>query len=171
MKIPFHTFLGPLLRRNHKNISVVCAHPSLKFAPFYVGFLGILGVLLSIFDIVRIIKCGPVLPGYLWRERLKTGTVITPEAERDCKLICLVLSTEYYCFLLVGLATNNPIFFLPFLLLYAAIILMESIIFFVKSFVEGIDFKKSGLIMSMFMMYNWISVFCTFCRIMTGCDI
>lgn len=147
---------------------------------------------MSIFDIVRIIKCGPVLPGYLWRERLKTGKLVTPEAERDCKLICLVLSSEYYLFLLVGLSTvnkifgllhdgselmmiilfqNNPIFFLPFLVLYATIIFLESLIFFIRAFVEGIDFKKCGLIMSLFMIYNWLSVFCTFARAMTACDV
>ncbi|XP_023015607.1 uncharacterized protein [Leptinotarsa decemlineata] len=171
MKIPFHTLLGPLLKRNHKTIKVFCAHPALRFAPFYVAILGILGVILSIFDIVRIIKCGPVLPGFLWRERLKSGTFITPEAERDAKLICLVLSAEYYFFLLVGLLTGNPIFFLPFLLLYSVIILLEAFIFVIKAFVEGIDFKKYGLVMSMFMIYNWMSVFCVFCRMVTGCDV
>ncbi|KAJ8934021.1 hypothetical protein NQ314_013657 [Rhamnusium bicolor] len=138
--------------------------------PFHLFHYNVLQVL-SIFDIIRIIKCGPVLPGYLWRERLKTGKLVTPEAERDCKLICLVLSSEYYLFLLTGLSTNNPIFFLPFLILYAVIIFLEFLIFFIRAFVEGVDFKKCGLIMSMFMIYNWLSVFCTFSRLMTGCDV
>ncbi|KAJ8922947.1 hypothetical protein NQ315_001493 [Exocentrus adspersus] len=171
MKLPFHTILGPVFKRNHKNIKLLCSHSALHFSPIYVAILGVLGVVLSIFDIVRIIKCGPVLPGFLWRERLKTGKLVTPEAERDCKLICLVLSSEYYLFLLVGLSTNNPIFFLPFLVLYAAIIFLETLIFFIRAFVEGIDLKKCGLIMSLFMIYNWLAVFCTFARSMTACDI
>lgn len=105
MKMPFFTILGPLLRKNQKDISKICSYPALKIAPIYVGVLGTLGVILSVFDIIRIVRCGPVLPRYLWRERLKTSTVVTPEAERDCKLICLVLSSEYYLFLLVGLST------------------------------------------------------------------
>lgn len=36
---------------------------------------------------------------------MKSGKIITPEAERDFKLISLVLSMEYYFFLLVGLLT------------------------------------------------------------------
>ncbi|XP_018575354.1 uncharacterized protein LOC108914119 [Anoplophora glabripennis] len=171
MKLPFHTILGPIFRKNQKNIKILCGYPALQFAPIYVAILGVLGVILSIFDIVRIIRCGPVLPGYLWRERLKAGKLVTPEAERDCKLVCLVLSSEYYLFLLVGLSTNNPIFFLPFLMLYAVIIFLELLIFFIRAFVEGIDFKKCGLIMSLFMVYNWLSVFCTFARAMTACDI
>ncbi|KAG5876631.1 hypothetical protein JTB14_005047 [Gonioctena quinquepunctata] len=171
MKIPFHTILGPLLKKNQKTIKTFCAHPSLRFSPFYVAILGVLGVILSVFDIIRIIRCGPLLPGFLWRDRLKNITLVTPEVERDCKLICLVLSSEYYLFLIVGLSTSNPIFFLPFLLLYAVIIFLEAFIFVTKAFVEGIDFKKYGLVMSMFMIYNWISVFCVFCRMVTGCDV
>ncbi|XP_056641569.1 uncharacterized protein LOC130448304 [Diorhabda sublineata] len=171
MKLPFHTFIGPVLKKNHKSIKSLCAHPTLSFSPIYVFILGILGMVLSIFDIIRIIKCGSVLPGYLWRERLKKGAIVVPEVERDLKLICLVLSTEYYSFLLIGVLTGNPIFLLPFMILYAVIIMMESFIFLMKAFAEGIDMKKSSLVMSMFMMYNWMSVFCTFCRQMTGCDI
>lgn len=44
MKIPFHTVIGPLLRRNKYHINTVCTHPVLAFAPFYVGVLGALGV-------------------------------------------------------------------------------------------------------------------------------
>ncbi|KAJ8956685.1 hypothetical protein NQ318_014040 [Aromia moschata] len=171
MKLPFYTILGPVFKKNHKSIRDLCGCPFLCFSPIYVMILGTLGVILSIFDIVRIIKCGPVLPGYLVRERLKTGKLISPEAERDCKLICLVLSAEYYLFLLIGLSTKNPIFFLPFLILYAVIISLEAIIFFIRAIMEGMEYKKTGLLMSMFMVYNWLSVFCTFARVVTGCDV
>ncbi|ENN73950.1 hypothetical protein D910_11462 [Dendroctonus ponderosae] len=171
MKIPFYTVIGPLLRRNKNYVNTVCGHPVLAFAPFYVGILGFLGVILSAFDIWRIIKCGPVLPGYLWRERLKSGKIIAPEAERDCKLISLVLSVEYYCFLLVGLLTNNPIFYMPFLALYALIISLEFIVFVSRAFVDGLDFQKKTLIMTIFMMYNWSAVACTFARSMSCCDL
>ncbi|CAH1973834.1 unnamed protein product [Acanthoscelides obtectus] len=171
MKLPFNSFLGPVLKKNQKSIQRLCGVLPFHVSHIYVGILGVLGVALSLFDIIRIVKCGPVLPGYLWRERLKTGTLVPAEVERDCKLICLVLSLEYYCFLLVGLLTNSPIFFLPFMILYAVMVVMESVIFFVRAFVGGLDYKRSGLIMSMFMTYNWLSVFCTFCRAMNRCDV
>lgn len=44
MKMPFYTLLGPLLRKNQKEISKICSHPALKIAPIYVGVLGTLGV-------------------------------------------------------------------------------------------------------------------------------
>lgn len=50
-------------------------------------------------DMVRIIKSGPVLPNSLWRSRIQAGKVITPQGERDLKLISLVLSFEYYMLL------------------------------------------------------------------------
>lgn len=53
-------------------------------------------------DIVRIIRCGSVLPCTLWRSRIETGKVISPEGERDVKLISLVLSFEYYVLLILA---------------------------------------------------------------------
>lgn len=58
--------------------------------------------ILSLMDIVRIIKYGSVLPNTLWRARIETGKVISPEGERDMKLISLVLSFEYYVLLIFG---------------------------------------------------------------------
>ncbi|KAL1494086.1 hypothetical protein ABEB36_009739 [Hypothenemus hampei] len=169
MKIPFYTFLGPLIKRRKFLINTFCSHPVLSFVPIYVWILGVLGVILSIFDIWRIIKCGSVLPGYLWRERMKRN-VITPEAQRDCKLICLVLSVEYYFFLIVGLVTNNPIFYMPFLILYAIIITLEVIVFFSRVFADGLCLRKRTFLMTILMLYNWSSVACTFARSMSCCD-
>ncbi|XP_060522380.1 uncharacterized protein LOC132699592 [Cylas formicarius] len=170
MKIPFHSVLGPVLTKNKMHINKICSHPIFGFVPVYVGALGIIGVVLSIFDIIRIIRCGSILPGYLWRERIKNGQFISPEVERDCKMISLVISTEYYLFLLVGLVTNNPVFYMPYLALYSLIITLEVIIFLTKVFVDGVDFKKCGLVMSLFMVFNWTSVFCTLARSTSCCD-
>lgn len=62
-------------------------------------------------DIVRIIKCGPVLPNSLWRSRIQTGKIISPEGERDLKLMSLVLSFEYYVllvFAVIMVSKNLP---------------------------------------------------------------
>ncbi|XP_030751943.1 uncharacterized protein LOC115879315 [Sitophilus oryzae] len=171
MKIPFYTVIGPLVRKNKVFVNNICSNPALAIAPIYVGVLGILGVGLSLFDILRIIKCGPTLPRYLSRERIKNEKIITAEAERDFKLICLVLSTEYYLFLLIGLFTDNPIFFMPFLCLYTVIILLEIVVFITRIFLDGFHFQKRQIIMTGFMVYNWLSVFCTFARSMSCCDL
>lgn len=97
--------------------------------------------ILSIFDIIRIIKCGPVLPGYLWRERLKTGTIVTPEAERDCKLICLVLSSEYYLFLLVGLSTVK-VLLIPIFIFLTGTDKYKSLFILIKKLVLTFFFKN-----------------------------
>ncbi|KAF7278670.1 hypothetical protein GWI33_008119 [Rhynchophorus ferrugineus] len=171
MKIPFYTAIGPLLKKNKIFINKICSSSAFAFAPIYVGVLGFLGVILSLFDILRIVKCGPVLPRYLSRERLKSDKLVTAEAERDCKLICLVLSTEYYLFLLIGLLTENPIFFMPFLCLYTLIISLEIIIYATKLYLKGFTFEKRGLIMTVLMTYNWLSVLCAFARLMSCCDL
>lgn len=44
MKLPFHTILGPIFKKNRKNIKTLCSHSALQFAPIYVGILGVLGV-------------------------------------------------------------------------------------------------------------------------------
>ncbi|XP_066145640.1 uncharacterized protein [Euwallacea fornicatus] len=170
MKIPFYTVIGPILQKNKLYINYLCVHPAMTFAPVYVAALGVLGVVLNAFDIYRIIKCGSVLPGYIWKERLKKGKIIAPEAERDCKLISLVLSLEYYLFLLLGLLTNNPIFYMPFLALYALIISLELVIFIARIFVDGFNLQKKTLIITIFMIYNWLSVVCTFARLISYCD-
>jgi hypothetical protein len=49
-----------------------------------------------------ILRCGPTLPGYLLKSRGDFGKVIEPTMERDLKLIALLVSFEYYFFLIVG---------------------------------------------------------------------
>ncbi|XP_066253952.1 uncharacterized protein [Euwallacea similis] len=169
MKIPFYTVIEPILRKNKLSINHVCVHPSLTFAPIYVGVLGVLGVVLSAFDIYRIIKYGSVVPSYFWKEGLNKEKFITSEAEKNCKLVSLVLSVEYYLFLLLGLFTNSPIFYMPFLVIYPLIILLDIAVFITSMFVDGFNLQRKALIMTIFMIYNWSSVACIFARSMSCC--
>lgn len=57
MKMPFYTILGPLLRKNQKEIGKLCTTPFLRIAPVYVGVLGTLGVVSTL----KIIKLSNVL--------------------------------------------------------------------------------------------------------------
>ncbi|CAH1383082.1 unnamed protein product [Tenebrio molitor] len=93
-----------------------------------------------------ILRCGPTLPGYLLKSRGDFGKVIEPTMERDLKLI------------------------LPFLVLYAFIIVMEIATLFLRLFTDGFSFNKSSLFTSMFVVYNWLCVFCCFWHKMEYCD-
>lgn len=90
------------LWKNRKTFKVLCSCPLLNLSSTYTVILGIIGVLLSLFDIYRIIQAGSILPYPLVRQRLQTGKLVSPECERDLKLISLVLSLEYYCLLIFG---------------------------------------------------------------------
>ncbi|CAG9774039.1 unnamed protein product [Ceutorhynchus assimilis] len=170
MKIPFYTLLGPLIEKNKHPLITICSHPLLSFSQFHVAILGIAGMILSVFDTWRIIRCGHILPDYLHKEGLKKGKIISAEAERDCKLISLVLSTEYYFFLLVGLATNNPVFYMPFLVLNALIILSEPAIFLTEMAIGGFNLKKRTLV-NLIIIYNWLNVACSFAKSLSHCDL
>ncbi|XP_066140819.1 uncharacterized protein [Euwallacea fornicatus] len=171
MKIPFYTVIGPMLRKYKLTINHVCVHPLLTFAPIYVGVLGVLGVVLSAFDIYRIVKYGSVLPSYMWKGGPSKEKFTTSEAERNCKLVSLVLSVEYYLLLLLGFFTNSSIFYMPFLVLYPLIIFLDIIVFITSMFVDGFNLPKKALIMTMFMIYNWSSAACTFARSMSCCGL
>ncbi|KAL3273641.1 hypothetical protein HHI36_015071 [Cryptolaemus montrouzieri] len=170
MKIPFYSILGPLIRSNQKSIRPICAHPLMAYSHMYTGLLGFIGMILSLVDIVRIIKCGPILPGYMWRSRIKNSKLANPELERDLKLIFLSISLEYYIFLILGCLTQNAVLFLPFLCLYAFIILMEGLIFFMFLFVKCVNLSKINMAMIAFVVYNWMAVFCAFQGCLRYCD-
>ncbi|XP_044253526.1 uncharacterized protein LOC123004357 isoform X1 [Tribolium madens] len=170
MKLPFYTVIGPHFKRNYYFIRQFCGHPFLCISDFYTMVLGILGVAFSVFDIAMILKCGPTLPGYLLKARGDFGKVIDPTLERDLKLIALLVSLEYYLFLIVGVMSKSPVFFLPFLFLYAFIIVMEFVTLFLRLFTDGFNFNKSSLFTSMFVVYNWMCVFCCFWHKMEYCD-
>lgn len=132
---------------------------------------------------VRIIRFGSVLPCALKRARVMPGRVVSPECERDLKLICLVLSLEYYSMLVVGafyvrelnenlttkstncLFQHNPSLYLPWLFLYSIIIFVEFFIFMSNIFKEGLVIRKSAILMTTLIIFNWLSIFCAFLRI------
>ncbi|XP_018332551.1 uncharacterized protein LOC108742041 [Agrilus planipennis] len=107
MKLPFYTVFGPSIRRNYRTLKTVCSYRFLNTSVIYAGFLGFIGLILSLFDVVRIIKAGPVLPCVMWRARIRTGSVVSPECERDFRLMSLVFSLEYYFLLIIGTATSK----------------------------------------------------------------
>lgn len=123
MKIDVRYIFGNTLRRNYKPLRKFCSYPLLSVSSTYAGVLGFVGVvktrsiscafqltyvrfqLLSFYDIIRIIRCGSVLPCSLWRSRIKPGKLVSAECERDLKLVSLVLSLEYYLLLICGSLT------------------------------------------------------------------
>ncbi|KAK9716759.1 hypothetical protein QE152_g24555 [Popillia japonica] len=122
----------PIRKKNF--ITRLCTCRLFNTSNAYIIALGILGVLLSAIDLYRLLRSGPILPCGLWRERIQPGRVISPESERDLKLVGLVFSVEYYGLLIYGIATKNPLYLLPILCFYAIIIVIEFFVFVLKIF-------------------------------------
>ncbi|GJQ71875.1 hypothetical protein Trydic_g2988 [Trypoxylus dichotomus] len=146
--------------RKKSFITRLCTCRLFNTSKAYIVALSVLGVVLSIFDLYRILRSGSTLPCALWRARIKTGRVVSPECERDLKIVGLVFSVEYYGLLLYGVATNNPIYFLPILYFYAVIIVVEFLVFILRMYINGLDLDKEHLLAAMFIIFRWIIVYC-----------
>ncbi|XP_022914007.1 uncharacterized protein [Onthophagus taurus] len=143
-------------------VGKICALPWFQSTESYVVALGLLGVILSAIDLLRVLKAGRTLPCVLWRARLRTGSVVTPEMERDLKLLTLILSLEFYGLLIIGMTWKNYEYFLPLLYYYGIVIVSEFAVLFLKMYSVGFELRKHQLLNSMFVVYNWIVVYCVY---------
>ncbi|XP_069685039.1 uncharacterized protein [Periplaneta americana] len=170
MKLPFYTLIGPALKKYSKFYNRVCA-PRMFGYDFFVIFMGILGALASLTDIVRIVQGGSTLSENLWRSRCQRGSeVVSAEVERDMKLMVSILSVEHYILLIFGAITKNPVLLLPWLALEILVIMLEILLFVLKLLTEGIHMNRSQIIVTVIMIHNWLHVFCLFRTFLTSCD-
>ncbi|XP_017777929.1 PREDICTED: uncharacterized protein LOC108563692 [Nicrophorus vespilloides] len=111
--------------------------------------------------------CGPKLPCNLLTT-LKSTRLIGSGTERDLRLISLVLSMEYYMLLVVGTVLRNGVFFLPWLIFYSIVICLEFLLFVSRSCSDGIIIRKQSAVLAIFVVYNWLAIFCAFLHINGG---
>ncbi|KAF5302085.1 hypothetical protein FQR65_LT08635 [Abscondita terminalis] len=121
---------------------------------------------ISFYDIIKLVQYGELLCSCIYRG--KTDKIMKPSHERDFKLINLVLSFEYYTLIVFGTALKKPALFVPWLTLYAFIIMGDVLVFVVHLFNEGCNFDKNFLSSGMLLVYNWLAIFCLFFHIKTG---
>ncbi|XP_044733502.1 uncharacterized protein LOC123296107 [Chrysoperla carnea] len=172
MKIPFHTILGPTLRKHFKAHDAFCRIPIFKPAgAWYVIVVALAGIFFSIFDIIRVIRDGPTLPPSSLRPRLKSGAVVSPATERDLKLMGSTLTLEYHTLLLLGVLTGHPVFLMPWLFMQGLIILLECVIFFLRLACSGICMDRRTLVAVILTPIHWVIVSCYFKSKISRCDL
>ncbi|KAK5641428.1 hypothetical protein RI129_009975 [Pyrocoelia pectoralis] len=150
-------------RRNQKAVRKACRFPLFDLCNFYGVIFGLFGMGVCLYDILNIVQCGRTLPCSCSRGKIDFHLkFLTPEHERDCKLINLVLSFQCYALLVYGTTMKRPNLFLPWLTLYALVIIGDIFVFTMQLFTEGCDFEKRFLSSSLILVYNWLVIFCLF---------
>ncbi|KAK4874195.1 hypothetical protein RN001_013555 [Aquatica leii] len=120
---------------------------------------------LSLYDIINVVKDGQSSPNKFSETQEEGPKFLKSTHERDFKLINLVLSFEYYTLIVVGAGLRKPGLLVPWLTLYAFIIIGDIIVFFVQLCNDGCNFDKNFLCSGILLAYNWLAVFCLFLHI------
>ncbi|KAK9302204.1 hypothetical protein QLX08_005659 [Tetragonisca angustula] len=138
----------------------VCDH-SIMGHSIYVIILGLIGTVITAFDIVRIINCK--LPVRSPSQTRNNETVPT-DVERDLKLMTSILGIEHYTLIMLGAITEYPMLHTPWLLMQLCVIIVEVTVFCVKVFLDGLHIKRDEILLSVLTIHNWLQVFCLFHR-------
>ncbi|EEB15038.1 hypothetical protein Phum_PHUM344520 [Pediculus humanus corporis] len=86
----------------------------------------------------------------LWRNRIRRGNqnLVSREAERDLKLMVTILSVEHYVLMIFGVLQTNPALLMPWLMMEAMIVALESVFFGMRLFAEGLTINRTEIFMS-----------------------
>ncbi|XP_026825702.1 uncharacterized protein LOC113562017, partial [Ooceraea biroi] len=93
-----------------------------------------------------------------------TATAVSFNVERDLRLMTSILGIEHYTLIMLGVITEYPMLYAPWLLMQLCVIIVEIIVFFVRFFLDGLHFKRNEILQAIFTLYNWLQVFCLFHR-------
>ncbi|XP_015590666.2 uncharacterized protein LOC107265583 [Cephus cinctus] len=136
----------------------VCDH-YIMGSPIYVIILGLIGTVITAFDIIRIMN-------YKLPMRCPTrprGEELVPlDVERDLKLMTSILAIEHYTLIMLGAITEYPMLHIPWLLMQLCVIIVEVIVFFVRLFLDGLHVKHDEILLAVITVHNWMQVFCLF---------
>ncbi|XP_043785800.1 uncharacterized protein LOC122711270 isoform X1 [Apis laboriosa] len=128
----------------------------------YVIILGLIGTMITAFDIVRIINCK--LPIRSPSQTRNNEAVVPLDVERDLKLMTSILGIEHYTLIMLGAITEYPMLHTPWLLMQLCVIIVELIVFCVKMFLDGLHVKRDEILLAVLTVHNWLQVFCLFHR-------
>ncbi|KAG7210441.1 hypothetical protein KM043_011973 [Ampulex compressa] len=128
--------------------------------PVYVIVLGLIGTVITAFDIFRLVNCK--IPVRSTRSR--DSDTVPFDVERDLKLMTSILGIEHYTLIMLGAITEHPMLHTPWLLMQLCVIIVEIIVFFVRIFLDGLHIKRDEILLATLAMHNWFQVFCLFHR-------
>ncbi|XP_017888053.1 uncharacterized protein LOC108629729 isoform X3 [Ceratina calcarata] len=123
----------------------------------YVTILGLIGTVITAFDIIRIINCKTsVMPSSQTRD----NETVPLNVERDLKLMTSILGLEHYTLITLGAIIEYPMLYTPWLTMQLSVIILELIVFCGKVFLEGLHMKHDEILLSILTVHNWLQVFC-----------
>ncbi|XP_048508877.1 uncharacterized protein LOC105685332 isoform X4 [Athalia rosae] len=125
----------------------------------YVIMLGLVGTVITGFDIIRIMNSKSLLR---CASRQRGGDVVPMDVERDLKLMTSILGIEHYTLIMLGAITEYPMLHTPWLLMQLCVILVEIIVFFIRLFLDGLHIKRDEIMLAFVAVHNWMQVFCLF---------
>ncbi|CAK9802301.1 hypothetical protein ANTPLA_LOCUS3161 [Anthophora plagiata] len=127
----------------------------------YVIMLGLIGTVITAFDIIRIINCK--MPSRT-SSQLRSSESVPLDVERDLKLMTSILGIEHYTLIMLGAITEYPMLHTPWLLMQLCVMIVEIIVFCVKMFLDGLHMKRDEILLAVLTVHNWLQVFCLFHR-------
>ncbi|XP_063981384.1 uncharacterized protein LOC135164703 [Diachasmimorpha longicaudata] len=141
-------------------ICTLCDHWSMG-SHLCVILLGLIGTVITAFDIVRIVNYK--FPGRSIARR-RSSDVVPANVERDLKLMTSILGIEHYTLIMLGAMTGYPMLHTPWLLMQLCVIVVEIGVFIMRLILDGLHIKLDGILLAVFTVHNWLQVFCLFHR-------
>ncbi|XP_065172775.1 uncharacterized protein [Atheta coriaria] len=151
-------------------ISGFCRSGILAYSEGYAIILGIVGSVMCANDIRKIIDMGCNLPCHLHRVRKYLWSSLTNHQYRDMKLAATAFSFEYYLMLVFGSIIGSEVFLVPWLIFDAFYLIFEFATT-ILSIIYGdhVISKPKHFLISMFMIYNWLAIFCASLNMSGSC--
>ncbi|XP_033214727.1 uncharacterized protein LOC117171479 [Belonocnema kinseyi] len=131
-------------------------------SPVYVIMLGLIGTVITAFDIIRIMNYN--LPVRCKSRSRNLENSVPIDVERDLKLMTCILAIEHYTLIMLGAITEYPMLHTPWLLMQLCIMIVEVVVFFVRLFLDGLYIKRDEIFLAIWSLHNWLQVFCSFHR-------
>nr|XP_033335921.1 uncharacterized protein LOC117226061 isoform X2 [Megalopta genalis] len=141
----------------------LCDHYMMGHSIFVI-LLGLIGTVITAFDIVRIMNSKSVTRSDNEKQisHCRAKESVPLEVERDLKLMTSILGIEHYTLIVLGAITEYPMLHTPWLLMQLCVIIVEVIVFCVRVFLDGLHVKRDELLLSFLTVHNWLQVFCLF---------
>ncbi|KAK9500877.1 hypothetical protein O3M35_002050 [Rhynocoris fuscipes] len=157
MKIPFSDFLGPYLRKYDWEIQGICA-PCLFGSTLYVTTLSLVALILTMMDLMYLVRRDTITPCFLRSLNPK----ICPSLTKNLKIFSSGVNFVLYLMMGLGGFFEQGVMMMPYLTLQ----LINITLFFVLLIMACISrfnlLRKMALLVFVFMIHNWVHVFCCF---------